>query len=217
MQEWVPVLGGEYDGRVGQLRHERKKSAKTPCKTHRSHGSPGLVDRSAATFRCSLGLRSLLQTPIFCCSIEVWIKVTPSHLLEVIACCALLPLAQTVTSCSDPLQADQLRRRQSFVENFEAVVAAMADARLAEEEQEVRRLKAQSPQFRQVCQRSCGLSPISACHENCGSHFCVRHGSVAHLLSCSCRYDCHERFKDYLQSLEGGLWWLRMREGVRAL
>ena len=72
-----------------------------------------------------------------CCSIErfrntmedVWTKVTPSHLLEVLSSCALLPFAQ------------------SFVENFAAKLAAMADARLAKE-------VAESPKLCQICQRS---------------------------------------------------------------
>ena len=60
---------------------------------------------------------------------DVWIKVTPSYLLEVLSSCALLPLAQ------------------SFVENFAAKLAAMADARLAKE-------VAESPKLCQICQRS---------------------------------------------------------------
>ena len=60
---------------------------------------------------------------------DVWIKVTPSHLLEVLSSCALLPFAR------------------SFVENFAAKSAAMADARLAKE-------VAESPKLCQICQRS---------------------------------------------------------------
>ena len=63
-------------------------------------------------FACLWGFAASSRRPLFAVLGEVygaihehvedgWIKVTPSLLLEVLSCYALLPFAQTVISCSD--------------------------------------------------------------------------------------------------------------------
>ena len=131
------MLGGDSDGRLGQLCLKRKETLE-----HRSqngyfssdpwavwYGRCNILQASEASRCLSHANFLLFHRTIQEHMEDVWIKVTPSLLLEVLPSCALLPFAQ------------------SFVENFAAKLDAMADAPLAKE-------VAESPKLCQICQRS---------------------------------------------------------------
>ena len=138
-----PVLDGELDGRLRHLCHERKTSAEMLVKTIIIIGALGWSVGALQHFAGLWGFAMSCRRPLFAVLSEVYgaIREHVSLLLEVLSCCALLPFAQTVISCSDPsIAGGSAVEATVFAENLENEC--------------------------HICQlSSCGASPISACPE----------------------------------------------------
>ena len=80
------------------LGHERKTSAEMLVKTIIFIGALGFAVSSR---RPLFAVLSEVYRAIHEHIEEGWIEVTPSLLMEVLSCCALLPFAPAVITCSD--------------------------------------------------------------------------------------------------------------------
>ena len=87
-----PSVGWRVKGNARSPLPSAQEKFGNAGQNHHYHRSSALVGRTAATFRRPLGFL-----------VVGWMKLTPSLLLEVLSCCALLPFAQTVISCSNLL------------------------------------------------------------------------------------------------------------------
>ena len=205
-----PILGGEFDGLVGTLRHGRQKALKLICKSVVLVGEPtwsqGAVQHWAGLFCFAAGFRRVLYAAMqevfpFIQSFEVdgSQKLAPplGVLDEVIACACLLPLAytnlrapirRTISSSDASPSGGGAAEAKEFVQALRAPVQEQAQDWIAGGAEESRAL-GNAPKAAVACSACAGPSPLfgawASCPFGCPSSFCSHSCLQGHVRSCA--------------------------------